>query len=114
MHEPSLRHVRDHSKATGTAHHMLEYIALHVNAYTGEAFQLTVDRLAYRLQVTPQWVGQLRHQLVEAGELLVQQSRGRHPNVYVIPYARCPACQQANPKVEFGVKIDRDDFNPKP
>ena len=93
MHSKSLLHVRDHSKATGPAHHMLEYIAQHVNAYTGEAFELTVDRIAHRLQVSSQWVGQLRRQLIESGELLVKQSRGRHPNVYVIPYERCPACQ---------------------
>ena len=59
--------------------------------------------------MTTQWVGQLRRQLIDAGELLVEQSRGRRPNVYVIPYERCHACQQANPKVEFGV----DDPNPK-
>jgi hypothetical protein len=117
MHEPSLLHVRDHSKATGPAHHMLEYIAQHVNKYTGEAFELTVDRIAYRLQVSSQWVGQLRRQLVEAGELLVKQSRGRHPNVYVIPWERCPSC---NPQVEFGVQMDgtplsdgTHDLNPK-
>ena len=27
----SLLHVRDHAKVQGTAHHLLEYIALHVN-----------------------------------------------------------------------------------
>jgi predicted ArsR family transcriptional regulator len=42
--------------------------------------------LAHRLEVTPQWVRQLRTRLVAAGELMVQQSRGRHPNVYRIPY----------------------------
>jgi hypothetical protein len=110
MHIKSLLHVRDHSKATGPAHHMLEYIAQHVNAYTGEAFQLTVDRIAHRLQVSSQWVGQLRRQLIEAGELLVKPSRGRYPNVYVIPYERCPACQGLNPKVELGV----EDANPHP
>jgi hypothetical protein len=113
MHINSLLHVRDHSKATGPAHHMLEYIAQHVNAYTGEAFELTVDRIAHRLQVSSQWVGQLRRQLIESGELLVKQSRGRHPNVYVIPYERCPACQQANPQLHLGVEIDREDCNPK-
>jgi hypothetical protein len=107
MHIKSLLHVRDHSKATGPAHHMLEYIAQHVNAYTGEAFELTVDRIAHRLQVSSQWVGQLRRQLIASGELLVKPSRGRHPNVYVIPYERCPAC---NPKVELGV----DNPNPQP
>jgi hypothetical protein len=109
MHVKSLLHVRDHSKATGPAHHMLEYIALHVNAYTGEAFELTVDRIAHRLQVSPQWVGQLRRQLLASGELLIKQSHGRRPNVYVIPYERCHLCQQANPNVEFM----GDDFNPK-
>ena len=37
MHVESVVHVRDHSKATGPAHHMLEYITLHTNRYTGEA-----------------------------------------------------------------------------
>ena len=109
MHVKSLLHVRDHSKATGPAHHMLEYIAQHVNAYTGEAFELTVDRIAHRLQVSSQWVGQLRRQLIETGELIVKQSRGRRPNVYLIPYERCPACRHANPKVAG----EGDDLNPK-
>jgi hypothetical protein len=108
MHFKSLLHVRDHTKVVGTPHHLLEYIAQHVNMHTGEAFELTVERIAHRLQVTPQWVGQLRARLVQAGELIVKQSRGRHPNVYIIPYERCPACQEANPKLEY-----RDDFNPK-
>ena len=62
-----------------------------------------MDRLAHRLEVTPQWVGQLRRRLVESGELIVKQSRGRRPNVYIIPYERCPACQKVNPKLEFQV-----------
>ena len=53
---------------------------------------------------TPQWVRQLRTRLVETGELIVKQSRGRHPNVYIIPYERCPACRGDNPKA------DRHDF----
>jgi hypothetical protein len=106
MHFKSLLHVRDHSKVVGTAHHLLEYIALHVNMHTGEAFDLTVERLAHRLAVTPQWVGQLRARLVQAGELIVKQSRGRHANVYMIPYERCPACQGINPKVEFEVDVN--------
>jgi hypothetical protein len=104
MHVNSLLHVRDHAKVQGTAHHLLEYIALHVNRHTGEAFELSVDRLAHRLDVTPQWVRQLRARLVASGELLVQQSRGRHPNVYRIPYERCPACQGGNPKLEWPVE----------
>ena len=99
MHFKSLLHVRDHSKAKGRAHHLLSYIAQHVNMHTGEAFNLSVERLADRLDVTPQWVRQLRTRLVETGELIVKQSRGRHPNVYIIPYERCPACQGGNPKV---------------
>jgi hypothetical protein len=113
MHFKSLLHVRDHSKAKGRAHHLLEYIAQHVNMHTGEAFDLSVERLADRLDVTPQWVRQLRTRLVETGELLVKQSRGRHPNVYVIPYERCPACQGGNPKVEFRVDNNPDDSNPQ-
>jgi hypothetical protein len=104
MHFNSLLHVRDHAKVRGTAHHLLEYIALHINMHTGEAFELSVDRLAHRLEVTPQWVRQLRTRLVAAGELMVQQSRGRHPNVYRIPYERCSACQGGNQKLELPVE----------
>ncbi len=113
MHFKSLLHVRDHSKAKGRAHHLLEYIAQHVNMHTGEAFDLSVERLADRLDVTPQWVRQLRTRLVETGELIVRQSRGRHPNVYVIPYERCPACQGGNPKVELPVDNVPDEINPQ-
>jgi hypothetical protein len=113
MHFKSLLHVRDHSKAKGRAHHLLENIAQHVNMHTGEAFDLSVERLADRLDVTPQWVRQLRTRLVETGELIVKQSRGRHCNVYVIPYERCPACQGGNPKLEFPVDSIPDDSNPQ-
>jgi hypothetical protein len=113
MHFKSLLHVRDHAKAKGRAHHLLEYIAQHVNMHTGEAFNLSVERLADRLEVTPQWVRQLRTRLVETGELLVKQSRGRHPNVYAIPYERCPACQGGNPKVELPVENIPDEINPQ-
>jgi hypothetical protein len=113
MHYKSLLHVRDHTKVVGTSHHLLEYIAQHTNYHTGEAFELTVERIAHRLHVTSQWVGQLRRQLVETGELIVQQSRGRRPNIYRIPYERYPACQGDNPKPQFGVDDHRDDFNPK-
>jgi hypothetical protein len=113
MHFKSLLHVRDHAKVRGTAHHLLEYIALHVNMHTGEAFELTVERLAHRLEVTPQWVGRLLNRLIASGELSVQRSRGRHPNVYRIPYERCHVCQGDNPKLEFGVHRDRDHVNPK-
>jgi hypothetical protein len=108
MHDQSIRHVRDHAKAQGTEHHLLEFISVHVNAYTGEAFELTVDRVAHRLKITPQWVRQLRARLVASGELLVKPSRGRHPNVYIIPYARCHLCQAGNPKLQLPV-----DPNPK-
>jgi hypothetical protein len=113
MHFKSLLHVRDHAKVRGRAHHLLSYIAQHVNMHTGEAFDLSVERLADRLDVTPQWVRQLRTRLVETGELIVKQSRGRHPNVYVIPYERCPACQGGNPNVEFRVEINPDEINPQ-
>jgi hypothetical protein len=72
----------------------------------------TVKHL-HRLDVTPQWVRQLRTRLVETGELIVKQSRGRHPNVYIIPYERCPACQWGNPKVELPVDSIPDDTNPQ-
>jgi hypothetical protein len=113
MHFKSLLHVRDHSKTKGRAHHLLEYIAQYVNMHTGEAFNLSVERLADRLDVTPQWVRQLRTRLVETGELIVKQSRGRHPNVYIIPYERCPACQGGNPKVELPVDTIPDESNPQ-
>ena len=104
MHFNNLLHVRDHAKVRGTAHHLLAYIALHVNRHTGEAFELSVDRLAHRLDVTPQWVRQLRARLVAAGELEIQQSRGRRLNVYRIPYERCPACRAGNPKLQWPVE----------
>jgi hypothetical protein len=113
MHFKSLLHVRDHAKVRGRAHHLLEYIAQHVNMHTGEAFNLSVERLADRLDVTPQWVRQLRTRLVETGELIVKQSRGRHCNVYVIPYERCPACQGINPKVDLPVDPIPDESNPQ-
>ena len=113
MHFKSLLHVRDHAKVRGRAHHLLEYIAQHVNMHSGEAFDLSVERLADRLEVTPQWVRQLRTRLVETGELIVKLTHGRHPNVYVIPYERCHACQGGNPKVEFPVDIIPVEINPK-
>ena len=116
MHFKSLLHVRDHTKVVGTARQLLQDIALHVNMHTGEAFELSVERLAHRLDVSPQWVRRLRARLVASGELVVQQSRGRRPNVYRIPYERCSACQAANPKVEFPVEeVENvaEDLNPK-
>jgi hypothetical protein len=79
MHVKSLLHVRDHSKATGPAGHMLEYIAQFTNQYTGEAFELTVDRIAHRLQVSMQWVGQLRRQLIDAGAAAILHGQSRPP-----------------------------------
>ena len=111
MHFKSLLHVRDHSKAKGTAHHLLEHISQHVNMHTGEAFGPSVERLADRLDITPQWVRQLRARLVAEGELILKPSRGRHPNVYIIPYERCPACQGINPKVESPDEINPDNSN---
>ena len=113
MHFRSLLHVRDHSKATGRAHHLLQTIAQHVNRHTGEAFGPSVERLAERLDVTPQWVRQLRARLVGEGELILKPSRGRHCNVYVIPYERCPACRGTNPKAELPVDPIPDDTNPQ-
>src|SRR5687767_6426359 len=81
--------------------------------HTGEAFGPSVDRIADRLDITPQWVRQLRARLVAEGELIFKQSHGRHPNVYIIPYERCHACQNLNPKVELPVDIDPDESNPK-
>ena len=113
MHFKSQLHVRDHSKAKGTAHHLLQTIAQHVNMHTGEAFGPSVDRLADRLDITPQWVRQLRARLVAEGELILKPSRGRHPNVYIIPYERCPACQGSNPQVGLPVDIPPDGINPQ-
>jgi hypothetical protein len=113
MHFDVLLHVRDHAKVVGPAWALLIKIALHVNRATGEAFELNVDRLAYQLHVTPQWIRQLLHTLIDAGELLVERSRGRYPNVYRIPIEHCPACQarhtppppsEANPQVELRVE----------
>lgn len=69
-------------------------------------------------------MGQLRRQLLASGELIVKQSRGRRPNVYVIPYESCHLCQAAipdrpsrgddvNPKVEFGVAVPTPTPNPQ-
>jgi hypothetical protein len=113
MHFKSILHVRDHSKATGTSHHLLQTIANHVNRHTGEAFGPSVDRLAVRLDVTPQWIRQLRARLVAEGELIFKQSRGRHPNVYIIPWERCPACQGSQGNAPVSGDPLPDDFNPQ-
>jgi hypothetical protein len=113
MHFNSLLHVRDHAKVVGTARQLLQDIALHVNRHTGEAFELSVERLAHRLDVTPQWTRRLLARLLASGELIIQRSRGRHPNVYRIPYERCHACQAANPKLEVPVDLNPDAVNPK-
>jgi hypothetical protein len=108
MHFKSLHHVRDHVKVQGRPYDLLTHIALHTNMHTGEAFELSVERQAHRHAITPEWTRRLRNTLIACGELIVQRSRGRHPNVYIIPYERCHACQGGNPKLEY-----RDDFNPK-
>ena len=77
MHFKSQLHVRDHAKAKGRAHHLLEHIAQHVNRHTGEAFGPSVERLADRLDITPQWVRHLRARLMAEGELIWKPIRGR-------------------------------------
>ena len=37
---------------------------------------------------------------------------GRHPNVYTIPYERCPACQGGNPQVDLPDDALPDETNP--
>jgi hypothetical protein len=65
---------------------------------------------AWRIASTsPAGIRQLRARLVASGELLVRQSRGRHPNVYRIPYERCPTCPGGHPKLELPVES-----HPKP
>jgi hypothetical protein len=86
---------------------------LHVNYHTGEAFELTVERIAHRLEVTPQWVGQLKARLVATGELIVKQSCGRRPNVYIIPWKHCAACQGDALDREVRGAVEPDDLNPK-
>ena len=118
MHIKSLFHVRDHVKVQGRAYDLLMYIALHTNMHTGEAFELTIERQAHRHQITPEWTRMLLNGVIATGELLVERSRGRHPNRYRFPLERCQACQgdhptleegeDLNPKVELG-----DDVNPK-
>jgi hypothetical protein len=119
MHFKSLLHVRDHVKVQGRPYELLTYIALHINMHTGEAFELTIERQAQRHQITPEWTRILLNGLIATGELVVERSRGRHPNRYRFPLERCHACQgttpegasegdDLNPEVPLGV-----DFNPK-
>ncbi len=110
MHFKSLRHVRDHVKVQGRPYELLTHIALHTNMHTGEAFELTVDRLAHRHQITPEWTRRLLNGLIATGELIVERSRGRYLNRYRFPLERCPACQgdDINPEVQLG-----DDINPE-
>ena len=110
MHFKSLRHVRDHVKVQGRAYDLLMYIALHTHMHTGEAFELTIERQAQRHQLTPEWTRILLNGVIATGELVVERSRGRHPNRYRFPLERCHACQgdDLNPEVEL-----RDDINPK-
>ena len=95
MHFKSLRHVRDHVKVQGRAYDLLMYIALHTHMHTGEAFELTIERQALRHQLTPEWTRILLNGVIATGELVVERSRGRHPNRYRFPLERC----HANPKV---------------
>ena len=117
MHLKSLRHVRDHVKVQGRAYDLLMYIALHTNMHTGEAFALTIERQALRHQITPEWTRILLNGVIATGELVVERSRGRHPNRYRFPLERCHACQgttpegasegdDLNPEVELGVEIN--------
>ena len=111
MHFASLRHARDHAKVRGRAYNVLEHIALHINHHTGDAFELSVDRIADRFELTPQWVRQLLQQLIDTGELIVVRSSGRHPNRYRLPLE---TCHRGNPKLEFPVAEDgTDDLNPQ-
>ena len=80
----TLRHVRDHAKAVGPAHHLLLVIATHVNYHTGEA-RVSEQRLAHALNVTPRYVRILLNRLVACGALLVEHGGGRAPNTYRIP-----------------------------
>jgi hypothetical protein len=110
MHFKSLRHVRDHVKVQGRAYDLLMYIALHTHMHTGEAFELTIERQAHRHQITPEWTRILLNGVIATGELVVERSRGRHPNRYRFPLERCHACQgdDINPEVQL-----RDDLNPQ-
>jgi hypothetical protein len=113
MHIKSLRHVRDHVKVQGRPYNLLLHIATHTNMHTGEAFELSVERLAHRHAITPEWTRRLLHGLIATGELVVERSRGRHPNRYRFPLERCPACQDTNPEVEFRVDPHPEDLNPE-
>jgi hypothetical protein len=110
MHFESLRHVRDHVKVQGRAYDLLTHIALHTNMHTGEAFALSVERLAHRHQITPEWTRKLLNGVIATGELVVERSRGRYPNRYRFPLERCHACQgdDFNPEVELGDAITPD------
>lgn len=114
MHFKSLRHVRDHVKVQGRPYELLTHIALHTNMHTGEAFELSIERQAHRHQITPEWTRRLLNGLIATGELVVERSRGRHPNRYRFPLERCHACQgdDINPEVPLGDDIIPE-LNPK-
>jgi hypothetical protein len=116
MHFKSLLHVRDHVKVQGRAYDLLMYIALHTNMHTGEAFELTIARQALRHQLTPEWTRILLNGVIATGELIVERSRGRHPNRYRFPLERCHACQgeDLNPEVELGDAINPKLYHPQP
>jgi hypothetical protein len=115
MHFKSLRHVRDHVKVQGRAYDFLTHIALHTNMHTGEAFELSVERLAHRHAITPEWTRKLLNGVIATGELVVERSRGRYPNRYRFPLECCHACQgdTSNPEVQFGVETNPIEINPE-
>lgn len=77
-------YVRDFSKATGSAHHLLLVIASNINSTLGYAWP-SIAYLAQRLDVTPRRIHQILHELEASGQLIIEHGGGRRTNRYRIP-----------------------------
>ncbi len=85
MHFPTLISLRDQSKVSGPAHHLLLMLALHGYRDTNVSCP-SVGRLAHTLGVTPRHVRSLLKELVAVGAIHIQHGGGRQTNTYeVIP-----------------------------
>jgi hypothetical protein len=85
MHLPTLVSLRDQSKVSGPAHHLLLMLALYGYRETNVSCP-SVGRLAHTLGVTPRHVRSLLKELVTVGAVRITHGGGRHTNTYeVIP-----------------------------
>jgi hypothetical protein len=85
MHFPTLVSLRDQSKVSGPAHHLLLMLALHGYRETNVSSP-SVGRLAHALGVTSRHVRSLLKELVAIGAVRITHGGGRHTNTYeVIP-----------------------------